>query len=178
MKDDAQIHILEVILMSGIMLMALFFISNFEVPTHTTIGKENSLESLGEGILASLDGIPYPGNENDDTYYSSLLARYVHEIKIKYDDLNDPTNCDQLNTIEELQALKNYFETNLPEGTIYQLFLYDVTKMSQEGLSADYTDELYCPSVILIGEKISTSRIIVIDGHIYNLVLVMSFTLK
>jgi hypothetical protein len=178
MNNSAQIHILEIILMSGIMFMALFFISNFEVPTHTTIGKENSLESLGEGILTSLDGIPDPGYEGDDTYYSSLLARYVHEIVVKR---GSPYNLEP-EEIEELQDLNEYFASSLPEGTLYNLSLIDVTKMSREGLSGKtigyYTDSLHDPSVVLIGEIISTSRIVVIDGHIYNLVLCMSFTLK
>ncbi len=178
MNNNAQIHVLEVILMSGIMLMALFFISNFEAPTHSTIGKENSLESLGEGILTSLDGIPDPGYEGDDTYYSSLLARYVYEIRKEIPD--DPVDYYHiLPTIEELQDLNEYFDSSLPEGTLYQLSLIDVTKMSHEGLTVDYTISLHDPSVVvLIGEKISTSRIVVIDGHIYNLVLRMSFTLK
>ena len=184
MNNNAQIHVLEVILMSGIMLMALFFINNFEAPTHSTIGKENSLESLGAGIITSLDGIPDPGHEDEDTYYSSLLARYVHEIHSQYPDLvnKNPTK-EQLDAIPELQDLNEYFDSSLPEGTLYQLALIDITEMSKIGLSGnpieDYTYPWYDKSsVFLIGEIISTSRIVVIDGHIYNLVLRMSFTLK
>ena len=181
MNNSAQIHVLEVILMSGIMLMALYFIGNFEAPTHSTIGKENSLESLGGGILSSLDGIPDPGYEDDNLYYSSLLARYIYEIREEID--NDLDHYHLLPSIEELQSLNDYFETNLPEGTLYQLSYINISKMSKDGLSANpidyYTKELYNPSsVLLIGEKISTSRIVVIDGYIYNLVLRMSFTLK
>ena len=181
MNNSAQIHVLEVILMSGIMLMALYFIGNFEAPSYSTIGKENSLESLGGGILTSLDGIPDPGYEDDSQYYSSLLARYIYEIREEIDDVT--VHYSILPTIEELQSINNYFETNLPEGTLYQLSYINISKMSKDGLSAHpidyYTKELYNPSsVILIGEKISTSRIVVIDGYIYNLVLRMSFTLK
>ena len=112
MNNSGQVHLLEIILMSGILLMALYFISGFEAPTHSTIGKENSLESLGGGILKSLDGVPDPGDENGEQYYSSLLARYVYEIKTEYDALPSPP--EGLDTITELQEritkLENKFQ--------------------------------------------------------------------
>jgi len=51
MNNSAQIHVLEVIVVAGMLLMSLYFVRVFDVSSSITTTEENELEILGNGIL-------------------------------------------------------------------------------------------------------------------------------
>ena len=74
-NDNAQVHILEVVAVIGILMTALFFSSSFEVPVVSSPYTTSQLEDLANGALASLDSLD-PEHEE----YSSLLTEYVSKV--------------------------------------------------------------------------------------------------
>ncbi|MCK4364744.1 MAG: hypothetical protein KAW45_01700 [Thermoplasmatales archaeon] len=159
MNNSAQIHVLEVIIVAGMILTSLYFIRTFEFTPNIITTEENELELLGTGILANLEGVPDTLGE-----YNSLLARYVSEdegyFSYKYDFIE-------------------YVDLSLPSGTLYEITRIDITEYSKhpEDSIKDHTEDV-APAAVKVGNAAVASRIVVIDGCIYEVVLTMYFTLR
>jgi len=156
MNNSAQIHVLEVIIVAGMLLMSLYFVRVFDVSSNITTTGENELEILGNGILTSLEGVP-----DNLEQYPSLLARYA--------------------TAEYIDEFTDYVNRNLPDGTLYEISLIDISYMNKHPDTpiGDYrvTTTLY-KAPVKVGKEARSSRIIVIDGLVYEVVLTMFFTLR
>lgn len=161
MNDKAQIHVLEVIIVAGMLLSSLYFVRTFEFTPNITTTEENELEILGRGILTNLEGVP-------DIYgeYPSLLARYVTDDNgvFIYSD----------NLIE-------YVNLSLPDGTLYEITRISITEFSQHPEKSikdpSITKEVK-PLSVKVGKEAIASRIVVIEGSLYEVVLTMYFTLR
>ncbi len=154
MNNSAQIHVLEVIVVAGMLLMSLYFVRTFEFSPNITKTEENELEILGNGILTSLEGVP-----DNLEQYPSLLARY--------------------STIDYKDEFKDYVNRSLPYGTMYEISLVDISEFSKhpENSINDHTTILK-EALVKVGKEARSSRIIVIDGNIYKVVLTMFLTLR
>jgi len=157
MDNSAQIHVFEVIIVAGMLFMSLYFVRSFDVSLNITKTEENELEILGNGILTNLEGIP-----DNLEQYPSLLARYA--------------------TVDYIDEFTDYVNTSLPEGTLYKISLINISYLNKHpdtpiGNEPSPTNPLYSVPVE-IGKEASSSRIIVIDGVVYEVVLTMYFTLR
>lgn len=157
MNNSAQIHVFEVIFVVLMFIMALFFVKSIEVSTHATIEKENELEKVGESILAGLAGQAAQYEE-----YSSLLAYYI--------DPNDSSNANEL---------RNLVDAVIPESILYKILRVNISKiMCNSNVTIENcTDVLYEP-LIWIGEDARVSRIVVLRGFVYEVVLCMWINLR
>ena len=156
MNNSAQIHVLEVIIVAGMLLMSLFFVRTFEFTPNITKTEENELEILGNGILTSLEGIP-----DDLEQYPNLLARYS---TIKYKD-----------------EFKDYINRSLPYGTMYEISLTNITKLSKnpdKSIKDESITDLLKEAKVKVGKEARCSRIVVIDGIVFEVVLTIYFTLR
>lgn len=154
MNNSAQIHVLEVIIVAGMLLMSLYFVRVFDISSNITTTGENELEILGNGILTSLEGVP-----DNLEQYPSLLARYA--------------------TAEYIDEFRDYVNRSLPDGTLYEISLIDISYMSKNPSDpiGDATTSLH-DAPVKVGKEARSSRIIVIDGLVYEIMLTMFFTLR
>jgi len=156
MNNSAQIHVLEVIIVAGMLLMSLFFVRTFEFTPNITKTEENELEILGNGILTSLEGIP-----DDLEQFPNLLARYA---TLKYKD-----------------EFKDYINRSLPYGTIYEISLTNITKLSKnpdKSIKDESITDILKEAKVKVGKEARCSRIVVIDGIVFEVVLTIYFTLR
>ena len=156
MNNSAQIHILEVIIVAGMLLTSLYFVRVFDVSSNITTTEENELEILGNGILTSLEGVP-----DNLEQYRSLLARYA--------------------TVEYIDEFRDYVNRSLPDGTLYEISLINISYMSKypnTPIGADKVTKYLYKAPVKVGREARSSRIIVIDGLVYEIVLTMFFTLR
>jgi len=163
MNNSAQMHVLEVIIVAGMLLMSLYFVKTFEFSPNIKTTEENELEILGEGILVNLEGVP-----DNLEIYPSLLARYVskdsHNMYYPYK-----------------YELSDYINISLPDGAIYEISRVDITYYSKHPeLSIKHHDitETVIAAPVKVGNEARVSRIIVIDAVVYEVVLTMYFTLR
>jgi len=159
MNNSAQIHVLEVIVVAGMLLTAIYFVRSFEFTPNITTTEENELEILGNGILTSLEGVP-----DNLEQYPSLLARYVSEDYEEYMD-----------------EFTDYINRSIPDGTVYEISRIDISKLSEDpSVSIKHTSitESLKDAPVKVGREAHSSRIVVIDGCVYEVVLTMYLTLK
>ena len=153
MNNSAQIHVLEVVIVAGMLLLSLYFVRTFEFSPASLIQRENKFEILGDSILASLEGVP-SNHEN----YTNLLAQYV--------GLLDKTNFTQ------------HVNLTLPDNLFYNITIYNITKMHKFAQPASNCKTNLYGSPVWIGEEVSSSRIVVIKKFIYEVKLDICFTLR
>jgi len=161
MNNDAQVHILEVIIVIGLLLVSLYFAKSFDFSPHSVISKENRLETLGNGMLASLEGTIDPSEE-----YNNLLARFVY--------------MNGSGVFEFANDFTDYVNDSIPEGTLYDISVVNISKMSKysDETVASSTKKIYSSADVKIGTEAYSSRIVVIDGYVYEVVLSMCFILR
>ena len=82
MNNSAQMNVLEVIIVSGILIVGLYFVRGMEFSSRSVGETENQLEVLGESILNNIASRP-------DNYegYSSALSRYISNKAVSYTHL-------------------------------------------------------------------------------------------
>ena len=163
MNNSAQIHVLEVIIVAGMILMSLYFVRSFEFTPNITTTEENELILLGTGILANLEGVPDIHGE-----FNSLLARYVFA----------PSDNDVYPYINELI---DYVDLSLPDGTLYEITRVNITEYSvhpEKSIKDASITRTMVSAPVKVGHEAVASRIVVIDGVIYEVVLTMYFTLR
>jgi len=148
--NDAQLQVLEVILVAGMLLISVYFIRGIDIVSQSNVEKENKLESMGDSLLESLAAQP-----DSNGRYNSLLAYYC-----------------RVGT----SSFANYVEQVLPEGTIFKIERIDLTRLvtNQETTIKDATFEIYSPD-IWFDDDAKSSRICVVDGTVYRIVLSMWF---
>lgn len=153
MNNSAQIHVLEVVIVAGMLLFSLYFVRTFEFAPHSIVDRENKFEILGDSILASLESVP-SSHEN----YSNVLAEYVGLVDSK--------------------NFSAHVNTTLPEGAFYNISAVNISKMHKYAeIERNCRTAIY-GSPVRIGEETSSSRIIVIDGYVYEVKLDIYFTLR
>jgi hypothetical protein len=156
MNNSAQIHVLEVIIVAGMLLMSLFFVRTFEFTPNITKTEENELEILGNGILTSLEGIP-----DDLEQYPNLLARYA--------------------TTDYKDEFKDYINRSLPYGTMYEILRINISYMHKHpeiSIMEDPPTKELKSAQVKVGKEARCSRIVVIDGIVFEVVLTIYFTLR
>lgn len=151
--NKAQVHILEVIIVAGILLVSLYFIRGFDFTPSSVVTGSNSLKQKGLNIISRLENIPDPEGE-----LSSILSRYMYNA-LKGDN----------------SSLNAYISNSLPKDIIYETFIVNISKMSKYAESVDNCKTVVYEPVVKIGEKTSISRVVVIDGYIYEIDLGMWF---
>ena len=156
MNNSAQIHVLEVIVVAGMLLMSLYFVRTFEFSPNITTTEENELEILGNGLLTSLEGVP-----DNLGLYPNLLARYTtDDYKYEFTD---------------------YVNRSIPDGTLYEISLINISeynKHPEKSIKDDTITDPIVESQVKVGKEARTSRIIVINSYVYEVVLTMYFTLR
>jgi len=160
MNNSAQIHVLEVIIVAGMLLMSLYFVRSFEFTPNISTTQENELKVLGNGILKSIEGVP-----DNQGNYPSLLARYVSDVSNN----------------EFIDEFKDYVNRSIPEGTLYQISRINITKLSQHperSIKDNTITDILTPEIVKVGKEAISSRIVVIDGFVYEVELMMFFTLR
>lgn len=155
MDDKAQISLLEVILVTGMILMALYLIKTQEISSSELIESESRFETVANSVLTNLASKSDPYGE-----YASLLARYI----------SDETG--------EAGFLKAYISSSFPIGTMYKILRINYSKLFTNG-SASFNDcvtPLYEPGV-WIEDDARVSRIVSADGYVYEIVLCVWFNI-
>jgi len=154
MNNSAQMNVLEVIIVSGILIVGLYFVRGMEFSSRSVGETENQLEVLGESILNNIASRP-------DNYegYSSALSRYISN-KDHYSNFTDEIN------------------STFPLGTLYKLEKVDMSKMFHENLAIiNCTETIYEPPV-WIQDEARVSRLVVSDGTVYEVVITLWFNLR
>jgi len=156
MDNSAQIHVFEVIIVASMLFMSLYFVRSFDVSLNISKTEENEFEIFGNGILTNLEGIP-----DNLEKYPSLLARYA--------------------TREYINEFTDYVNRSLPEGTLYEISSINISYLNKYPHTPIGKDPPTTPlysAPVEIGKEASSSRIVVINGFVYEVVLTMYFTLR
>ena len=154
MNDSAQMNVLEVIIVAGILIAGLYFVRGMEFSARSVEENENQLESLGESILNNLASTPDPSDE-----YSSMLAKYISSTA-QYANFTDDIN------------------NTFPTGTLYKVERVDMSKMFHENAALENcTGTIYEP-VVWVQDESRVSRIVVSDGTVYEVVISLWFNLR
>jgi len=158
MDDHAQMELIEVILAAAMILLALYFVKNIEIAPQTDIEEENNLKVYGDNVLESLASIPDTTGE-----YHSLLAYFVAKA-----------NGNNVYTT----WLLNNVSSRLPSNMFYQIYKLNVSKLVGESGETFESCKtvLYEPSV-WVKEESRSSRIVVTDGYIYEIVLSLFYNI-
>ena len=160
MNNSAQIHVLEVIIVAGMLLMSLFFVRTFEFTPNIKTSEENELEVLGNSILSNLESVP-----DNLGQYSSLLARYISK--------------NETGKLQYIYEFTDYINESIPSGAIYEISLVNISDLSvHPEKSMTLVTITLIQATVKIGKEAHCSRIIVIYGSIYEVVLTIFFTLR
>jgi len=157
MNNKAQMQLIEVVLTAVMIFLALYFVKILDFPTQTDIVKEDTLQSYGDSVLESLASLP----DDETGEYNSLLAYY--------------TDLSSLRSFVYIE-FKNDIDNRLPEDIIYKVFKLNISKLydnPDESLENCKTD-LITPTY-WVNEESRSSRIVVINGFVYEVVLCMFF---
>ena len=149
-NNKGQMQLLEVILVAGMLLVALYFVRGVDISAQTSVENENKLDELGDTILESLAAKPSPYS-----YYNSLLALYISSSSY-------------------YSIFENYVSTVLPEGTIFKIDKIDMTEFTHNPTASldDVTTNIYTPDIWL-GEEARVSRLVLVGDTVYKVVLSM-----
>ena len=148
-------HLIEVIIVTGLIFIALFFVKNMEVTTYSIVEKENRLQAIGLDALENLANRP-------DKYekYDNLLISYIMLDK----------------QIDEYSYLETELSNILPEGTLFRITVYSISDfVHNSSLELDDVIFLEKGTDIWIEEETCVSRILVIDNKVYSVVLGLWF---
>ena len=169
MDDKAQMHMLEVVIIVGLLLISIYFVKGFNFTPYAQISQQNKIENLGDGILRSLDSVPDPSGK-----YSSLLTRYIADyIEDMQDDVYDGS-CNEF--IE-------YVNSSVLEGSIFDIKYVNISSYYKDSIlfGKSINDEAYTITIysrgLEVGLQTSSYRITVIDGHIYRVILNIYYNL-
>jgi len=152
MKNDAQVHVLEVIIVAGMLFTALYFIQGISTSTYTSVYEPNQLRLRADTALMVLDNKP---DSNYDTELTGLYIEYKDETENRGD------------------AFSNAIYSKISPCYGFSVNVYDITKMYRDSSAdpEDYQDlflEQWAPKV---GSKTSSSRLIVDQGNLYEFVM-------
>ena len=153
MNNSAQVHVLEVVIVAGLLLFSLYFVRTFEFAPSSIVDRENKFEILGESILASLESVP---SSYDN--YSNVLAEYV--------GMNDAKN------------FSAHVNATLPEGAFYNITVVNISAMHKFAKTQEECSTFLFRSIVKVGQETVSSRIVVIDSYIYEVQLKIYFTLR
>ena len=153
----AQMQVLEAIVVVGLILTSLYFVQNLNITSYSIIHSDNRLETLGRGVLISLESKPDPSGN------SSLLEKCVREYINK----------------GEYTTFKRYIDDGLPSGTVYKILLINISELTHNKSATidNCTEVIYMPP-LWVDEGFRSSRLVVVDGYIYNVILSMWFNLR
>jgi len=142
----AQVHILEVIIVAGMLFTALYFVRGLSTSTYTSVYEPNLLKTRADTALSTLDNDPH------DIYHTKLTKLIV---------TNDARNFSS----SIIGAIRPCYG--------YSVYVYNITNMYRnssvnlEGNKNTFINQ-WAPKV---GDKTQTSRLIVYDGYVYEVVL-------
>ena len=154
MDNSAQMNVLEVVIVAGILIVGLYFVRGMEFSSRSIEDDENQLETLGESILNNLASMPDSSNE-----YSSVLSKYISNSDY-YSDFTDVIN------------------STFPSGTLYKIEKVDMSKMFHENAALEDCIEIIYEPVVWIQDESRVSRIVVSDGDVYEVVISLWFNLR
>ena len=154
MNNSAQMNVLEVIIVSGILIIGVYFVRGMEFSSRSVEETENQLEVFGDSILNNL-----AATADSDQEYPSLLTKYISSPDY-YDDFTD--------------AINNTF----PTGTIYKVERVDLSKMFHENAPIENCTETIYEPPVWVEDEGRVSRIVVSDGTVYEVVISVWFNLR
>ena len=159
MKDYAQMNVLEAVLFVIMLLTAVYFVKSMDVSSHTTVDEENQFEKMSKGILRSLGEEPDLSGE-----YSSKLAYYINYLE---------------NVDENDARFYNYVNSVFPSGTMFRILKVNCSKMMHNATATldDCTERLYGYS-FWSDDNARASRIVVVNGFVYEIIISVWFTLR
>ena len=154
MNNSAQMNVLEVIIVSGILIIGVYFVRGMEFSSRSVEEAENQLEILGESILNNLASITDSSEE-----YSSLLSKYISNSTY-YDEFTDQVN------------------NTFPTGTMYKIEKVDMSEMFHKNLALENCTEVIYEPAVWIQDEGRVSRIVVSNGTVYEVIISLWFNLR
>jgi hypothetical protein len=101
MDTKGQIHILEVVIVSAMLLLSVLFVVYISAPPSLNVSPSNQLKILCDEALRTLKDMP----TGDLSYENSMLVKYIIT--------NDTRN------------FTSFMNSTLPENVFYQVWVYD-----------------------------------------------------
>lgn len=150
MDDNAQVNMLEAVLVVAMLFMTLYFSQSLSSTVYESAIEKNILKIKGASALESLDNYP-----NDD--YHSLLTWYIIE-----------------NMTESFTKFI-YTSGRIFPCIAYNVYLYNISMMFRNSTAKENNYKTlwsYIPAPE-IGKRAQTYRIITYDGYVYEIVLDM-----
>ncbi|MEF8879432.1 MAG: hypothetical protein V5A64_03460 [Candidatus Thermoplasmatota archaeon] len=148
-NDSAQIQVLEVIIVAGIIFASLYFIQGLTSPTFPESYQKKPLKTRVKSAIDSIDSVP-------DDEYRSLLVRYMVE-----------------NTTENKRTLGNRIWNLIFPSYGYHIYKYNLSKMYKNSSATvdDYRTLYVTNNPPEVGKKVQASKIFVHDGYLYEIVV-------
>lgn len=146
MNRKAQIHVLEVIIVAGMLFTALYFVRGLSTSTYSSVYEPNSLKTRADTALTALD------NEPNSNYHTSL-TQYIAE---------NMTN-----------SFSSRLRSSISPCYGFTVYVYNITNMYRNSSvsleeNKDIFIDQWSPKV---GDKTHASRMIVYDGFVYEVVM-------
>ncbi len=157
-NNNGQMQLLEVILVAGMVLISLFFVRSLNISLQTsTVERENKLEQIGDSILESL-----ASRDSSNGDYSELgyyIKYFLETGRFKWD-------------------FEDYIELSLPSDSLYTIYIVNMTNFSFNPHSGidNHLEYIYSPDYWIVEEACS-SRIVVVDGFVYEIYLGLWFNI-
>ena len=149
MDDKAQLHVLEVIIVAGLLFVSLYFVESMDVSYYSASDKENKLETLGRGILLGLEAQPDPSGKWDN-----LLTSYISNENLGH------------------SRFESYVSSILPEGALFRINIVNMSKFFHNSSASRETCTLAnLGTSIWFEEEACITRIVVVGNIVYELTL-------
>lgn len=151
LNNSAQVNILEVVIVAGMIFAALFFLQSLTVPSFPESYHTKMLRSRADTALISFD------TRSDDEYHS-LLVRYL---------MTDDGKVKEKFFLE-------FFNFTFPSYG-FSIYLINLTKMYENSTynEKDYKELYVTSNPPQIGVKTQASRIFVNDGILWEVLIEM-----
>jgi len=109
-KQNAQVHVIEMISAVILFISVLLFVSSFPTPPRESNYSITQMKILGDDSLRTLDNLPVDNQTDAEKYHNSTLVEYVAK--------NDTAN------------FTKFLNLSLPETVSYNIYLRTISERS------------------------------------------------
>ncbi len=163
-NDNAQVNVLEIIIVAGLIFASLYFIQGLSTPNYPETTEKSQLKTRMDSALKSIDAMK-PLNKSQQGVYDSALVECIFENNTYVPRTSPP--------ISYRNYLISYLNNYMSPTYAFNIYVYNISEMQKNSTisEVEYKDTFYTSDVLKIGLKSQSSRIFVNNGYIYEVMI-------